>query len=99
VSKSTKHLGLTRLANSYVNNLDKFQKLKEVANRNNYPYRVKLLHKRVSEEFDFWDQKKNSSDKKLEDIKKDLIFIESQINVSDFNKERIDLLMSKYGLS
>lgn len=99
MGKSIKHLGLTRLANSYVNNLDKFQKLKEVVNRNNYPYKVKLLHKRVSEEFDFWDQKKNSSDKKLEDIKKNLIFIESQINISDFNKERIDLLMLKYGLS
>ncbi len=90
-------MGLTRLANSYVNSLDKFQKLKEVANRNNYPYKVKLLHERINKEFNFWDQKENSSEKKLEDIKKDLIFIESQINMSDFNKERIDLLMSKYG--
>lgn len=97
MSKSIKHLGLTRLANSYVNSLDKFQKLKEVANRNNYPYKVKLLHERINKEFNFWDQKENSSEKKLEDIKKDLIFIESQINMSDFNKERIDLLMSKYG--
>jgi hypothetical protein len=99
VSKSIKYLGLTRVANSYVDRLDKFEKLKEVANRKNYPYKVKLLHKKISEEFDFWDQKKNSSEKKLEDLKKDLIFIESQINISDFNKERIDLLMSKYGFN
>lgn len=97
--KSIKHLGLTQVANSYVNRLEQAQKLKEIANRNNYPYKVKLLHQRINQELDFWSNKKNSSEKKLEDLDKDLIFIESQINISDFNKERIDLLMSKYGFN
>jgi hypothetical protein len=99
VSKSIKHLGLTRIANSYVDRLSQSQKLKEIANRKNYPYKVKLLHQKISEEYDFWQQKQNPVKQKLEDLERDLIFVESQINVSEFNKERIDLLMSKYGLT
>ena len=99
MNKLIKHLGLTRIANSYVSRLDQVSKLKEIANRNNYPYKVKLLHEKITREFDFWNRKENSFEKKLEDIEKDLIFIESQINVSDFNKKRIDLLMSKYGFN
>lgn len=97
MSKSIKHLGLTRIANSYVARLEQSQKLKEIANRNNYPHKVKLLREKITQEYDFWSQKKNSSEKKLVDLKKDLIFIDSQTNTSDYNKERIDLLMSKYG--
>ncbi len=97
MNKLLKHLGLSRIANSYVDRLDQSERLKKIANRNNYPYKVKLLHEKISQEFKFWNQKKNSFEKKLADLDKDLIFIESQINISDFNKERIDLLMSKYG--
>ena len=92
-----KRLGLTRTANSYVNRLEQAQKLKEIANRKNYPYKVKLLYEKISGEYDFWNQKENPSKEKLLDLDKDLIFIESQINVPEFNKEKIDLLMSKYG--
>lgn len=90
-------LGLTRTANSYVNRLDQAQKLRDIANRNNYPYKVKVLCEKINSEYDFWNQKENPSSEKLADLDRDLIFIESQINVSSFNKERIDLLMSKYG--
>lgn len=92
-----KRLGLTRTANSYVNRLEQAQKLKEIANRKNYPHKVKLLYEKISNEYDFWNQKENPSEEKLVDLDKDLIFIESQINVHEFNKEKIDLLMSKYG--
>lgn len=92
-----KRLGLTRAANSYVNRLEQAQKLKEIANRNNYPYKVKLLHEKISQQYDFFSQKENLLENKLKDLDKDLIFIESQINVTDFNRERIDQLMSKYG--
>ena len=99
MSKSIKHLGLTRIANGYVARLEQSQKLKEIANRNNYPHKVKLLREKITQEHNFWSDKENSSEKKLLDIKKDLIFIESQLNKVDLNKERIDLLMSKYGFS
>jgi len=97
VTNLLKQLGLNRTANSYVNRLEQSQKLKEIANRKNYPYKVKLLCEKISSEYDFWNQKENPSEQKLVDIDRDLTFIESQINVSEFNKERIDLLMSKYG--
>jgi hypothetical protein len=97
VNKLIKHLGLTRIANSYINHLNQAQKLKEIANRNNYPCKVKLLHEKVSKEYDFWNQKQNPDKQKLADLEKDAIFIESQINISEFNREKIDLLMSKYG--
>jgi len=97
MNKLIKRLGLTRIADSYVTRLEQSDKLKKIANKNNYPYKVKLLHEKISQELDFWNQKKISSEKKLVDLDKDLIFIESQINISDFNKERIDLLMIKYG--
>ena len=92
-------MGLTRIANSYVSRLEQSQKLKEIANRNNYPHKVKLLREKITQEYNFWSQKKNSSEKKLVDLKKDLIFIDSQTNTVDYRKERIDLLMSKYGCS
>lgn len=99
MNKLIKHLGLTRIANGYVNRLDQAQKLKEIANRKNYPHKVKLLYEKISTEYDFWNQKENSSEQKLDDLNRDLIFIESQINISEFNKDRIDLLMTKYGCS
>lgn len=97
MTKLLKQLGLSKVANSYVNRLDQAKKLKEIANRSNYTYKVKVLWERVSSEYDFWNQKENPSEQKLADVDRDLIFIESQINQSEFNKERIDLLMSKYG--
>jgi len=99
VTKLLKQLGLSKVANSYVNRLEQAQKLREIANRKNYPHKVKLLYEKISDEYDFWNQKENPSEQKLVDIDRDLTFIESQINVSEFNKERIDLLMSKYGCS
>lgn len=87
------------MANGYVNRLEQAQKLKEIANRKNYPHKVKLLYEKISTEYDFWNQKENSSEQKLDDLNRDLIFIESQINISEFNKDRIDLLMTKYGCS
>ena len=69
-----KHLGLNRAADGLLNNQDKFQQFKDIANRRNYPYKVKKLQERITEEHDFWS-KKNPSQKLL-DIKKDLTFIQ-----------------------
>lgn len=97
MSKSVNRLGLTRVANSYVHRLEQIEKLKEIANRKNYPHKVKVLHKRIEEEYSFWKQKQNPPIEKLLDLEKDLTFIETQINISELKKEKIDLLMSKYG--
>ena len=96
MKKSISQLGLNKTANSYVNRLDQFEKLKEIANRNNYPHKLKQLTARIQNEYDFWNTKNPSQ--KLEDITKDVIFIKSQTE-SNLNRERIDELIEKYGLN
>ena len=93
MAKSIKSLGISKIANGYVNRLDQMEKLKEIANRQNYPHKITELKKKVQEQYDFWNLK--SSSQRLDDLTRDLIFIKSQRD-SDFNKERIDELMSKY---
>jgi hypothetical protein len=95
MAKSIKSLGISKIANGYVNRLDQMEKLKEIANRQNYPHKVKQLSAKIQEEYNFWNLKNPSQ--KLEDITKDLIFIKSQ-RESDPDKERIDELIEKYGL-
>ena len=92
---SFKQLGLSKIANTQVNRLEQFDKLKEIANRNNYPYKVKQLTAKIQEEYDFWNLKNPS--RKLEDITRDLIFIKS-IKEPNLSKVRIDELIEKYGL-
>lgn len=81
--------------------LDQFNKLREVANKKSYPYKVDQIYAKVLEEHKFWTQKQsiNPSALKLADLQKDLIFIESQLNNSNPNKERIDILAEKYSIS
>jgi hypothetical protein len=95
MKKSFKSFGFLKLANTQVNRLEQFDKLKEIANRNNYPHKIKQLTAKVQSEYDFWNLKNPSQ--KLEDITRDLIFIKSQIH-DNLNKERIDVLIEKYGL-
>jgi hypothetical protein len=92
---SFKQLGLSKIANTQVNRLEQFDKLKEIANRNNYPYKIKQLTAKIQEEYDFWNLK--SPSRKLEDITRDLIFIKS-IKEPTLSKVRIDELVEKYGL-
>ena len=95
MAKSIKGLGLSKIANSYVDRIDQFEKLKEIANRKNYPHKVKQLRSKIQDEYNFWTLKEPS--RKLDDLTKDLIFIQSQIE-SNLNRERIDVLTEKYGV-
>ncbi len=95
MKKSIKNLGLSKIANSYVGRMDQMEKLKEIANRKNYPYKVKQLSAKIQEEYNFWNLKNPSQ--KLEDITKDLIFIKSQVH-DNLDTKRIDVLIEKYGL-
>ena len=95
MGNSFKQLGLSKIANTQVNRLEQFDKLKEIANRNNYPYKIKQLTAKIQEEYDFWNLKNPS--RKLEDITKDLTFIKS-IKEPTLSKVRIDELIEKYGL-
>ena len=95
MKKSLSQLGFSKIANTQVSRLEQFDKLKEIANRNNYPHKVKQLTAKIQEEYNFWNLKNPS--RKLDDITKDLIFIKS-VKDTSLSKERIDELIEKYGL-
>ena len=95
MKKSISQLGFSKIANTQVSRLEQFDKLKEIANRNNYPHKVKQLIAKIQEEYNFWNLKNPS--RKLDDITKDLIFIKS-VQEPTLQKERIDVLFEKYGL-
>jgi hypothetical protein len=95
MKKSISQLGFSKIANTQVSRLEQFDKLKEIANRNNYPHKIKQLTAKIQEEYDFWNLKNPS--RKLDDITKDLIFIKS-IREPILGKGRIDELIEKYGL-
>jgi len=87
--------GLNRVADKLINDSGRFKRLQELGNRKNYPNKAKRLSAKIQEEFDFWSKKNPSQ--KLEDLKKDLTFIQS-IKEPTLSKDRIDTLMEKYGL-
>ena len=95
MKKSISQLGFFKIANAQVNRLEQFDKLKEIANRKNYPHKVKQLTAKIQQEYDFWNLKNPS--RKLEDITRDLIFITS-VKEPNSHVERIDELIEKYGL-
>lgn len=92
-----KFLGLQRKSDKMLDDLDKFEKLKKIANKNNYPYKVGKLKERLANEFKFWMTKGPSA--KLTDIERDIKFIASQLDKSVIgasDKLRIDTLVEKY---
>jgi len=94
---SLKSLGLGKSANKIVKHLDSFDKLKTVANKNNYPRKLKKLFERLTEEQSFWIRKGESP--KLLDIEKDLNFITSQIGEEIIDRVKIDQLAQKYPIN
>lgn len=94
---SLKNLGLGKAANKLVDRLDSFEKLKQVANKNNYPHKLKKLFERLTEEKDFWSRKGDSP--KLLDIERDLNFITTQIGEDRIDRVRVDSLVQKYPIN
>lgn len=92
-----KHVGLGKAANKITDRLESFEKLKQVANKNNYPFKLKKLFERLSEEHTFWSQKGESP--KLDDITKDLNFVLDQVAEEVIDRVRIDQLIQKYPIN
>jgi len=92
-----KHAGLGKVTDKLTNRLDSFEKLKQVANKNNYPFKLKKLFERLSEEFDFWSRKGESP--KLDDITKDLNFVLDQVAQEVVDRVRVDQLIQKYPIN
>ncbi len=98
---TTLSTSLDQASTKLLSRLDQFSKLREIANKKNYPYKINQIHAKVLEEYKFWTRKEsiNTSMVKLADLKKDLIFIESQLNATEPDKKRIDILAEKYSIS
>ena len=84
---------LTKLTDKLLNDQSKFDQLRAIANRKNYPNKVQQLTSKIQEQYEFFLKKTPTP--RLLDLKRDLDFILTQTN-SEFNKEKIDNLVAKY---
>ena len=87
---------LEKAADRLLKDSEYYNRLKELGNRNHYPSKLKKLEERLITEIDFWSKKSSSG--KLEDLKKDLTFVQEQMKAPFFKKERIDELTNKYSI-
>ena len=88
---------LSKLADKLLGSKDKFEKLKEIGNKQNYPHKVQKLKDRLNEEFRFWMAKGPSN--RLNDIEKDIKQVAGLLNKNEFSQEekaRINELVQKY---
>lgn len=88
---------LSRIADKLLNNRSAFDKLREIGNRVNYPYKVQKLKQRLTEEYKFWLAKGSSN--RLSDIERDVKFISNMLSKESYSeqeKDRIDQLVEKY---
>jgi hypothetical protein len=88
---------LSRLADKLLNGKGSYDKLKEIGNKRNYPYKVQKLKQRLTEEYKFWVAK--GSGNRLQDVEKDVKYISSMLDKDTFSKEdkaKIDQLTQKY---
>ena len=88
---------LERAATKLLSDLSKFDQLKELGNRKNYPSKLKKLDEKIVSELELWERKGPSA--RLTDLQKDKAFIDKQKEAPFFDKERIDLLTNKYSIS
>jgi hypothetical protein len=87
----------------------KTEKVLEVAKafsekKASYPQKITAIKNRLLENYKFWASKTNDKSKaRLEDIERDTNFIKSiqnrQDNLSNTEKERIDLIIKKHSVS
>lgn len=88
---------LSRLADKLLSGKSKYDELKEIANRQNYPHKVQKLKERLTEDLKFWIAKGASN--RLADIEKDIRYISGVLNKKEFTKqekEKIDELIKKH---
>jgi hypothetical protein len=92
-------LGLQKTSDKILNDLDKIDQLKKIANRNNYEHKVKMLSERLNNEYRFWLAKGPSA--RLNDVERDLKYIHSQLTNKTFaaaEKVKIAELATKYSI-
>lgn len=93
---ASRNLNLGRVADRLVSDVERLNQLKAIANKKNYPLKIKQLNERIADEHDLWSRKNPTQ--KLLDLQKDLTFIQSQVDMDNLNKTRIDQLCEKYNI-
>lgn len=93
---ASRNLNLGRVADRLVSDVERLSQLKAIANKKNYPLKIKQLNERIADEHDLWSRKNPTQ--KLLDLQKDLTFIQSQVDMDNLNKTRIDQLCEKYNI-
>ena len=92
----SKHKGLNKVADRMLNQTNLMHKLANLAGRKNYPGKLKKLEEKIQTQLELWERKEPSA--KLADLKKDLNFIKSQTDQTSLNKQKIDILITKYSI-
>ena len=88
--------GLDRIADKMLTQTNLMHKLADLAGRKNYPGKLRKLQEKIQTEIELWIRKGPSA--KLADLKKDQNFVQSQLNETVTDKERIDQLITKYSI-
>lgn len=94
-----KFLGIERVSNKILKGLEQADKLKKIATKEDYNYKVTKLRIRLTNEYKFWMQKGPSA--RLDDIEKDINFLNSLRGKTTLlveEKSRINLLVAKYSI-
>jgi thioredoxin-like negative regulator of GroEL len=92
--------GLERVADKLLDQADKFKKLQEFGNRQNYTAKLKKLNERLQTEHTFWSAKQTSP--RLLDIIKDVNAVTSLLEkttLTEQDKKKINQLTEKYPIT
>jgi len=88
---------VSKLADKLLHGKNRFEKLKEIGNRQNYQHKVQKLKQRLTEELKFWMVKGPSNT--LTDIERDIKYLTPLLNNTEFTpqeKQKIDELVQKH---
>jgi hypothetical protein len=87
---------LDKTTNKLLRDLELMQKLSSIAGKKDYPGKLRRIREKLIEEINLFEKKNHPQ--RLQDLKKDLIFVDSQRDAETLNKERIDELVTKYNI-
>lgn len=95
---------LDKLASKWLKKQDRFQALKEIGQRGDWKAMAMKCHDRLSKEYKFWIMKADTvgRNSKLKDIAKDVAFInkiETKLEISTEERQKLGELIKKYGLT
>ena len=91
---------LSKLADRLLSGKSEYDKLKEIGNRQNYPYKIQKLKERLTEDLRFWVAKGPSN--RLTDIENDIKLISNMVGKQELTKQekqRVDELVKKYPIA